>query len=99
MLGGGAGHIQDMNNRMRSNKALRNKRRSTKEKHNQIDSSTKGRNKPLKFNSNTVQYNKVKKRINQRRKKDARITRIVFWVSVLVIILLLVFLLVDWNEE
>ena len=99
MLGGGSGHIQDMNNRMRDNKKLRQKRRSTKEKHNDIGGSNKERNKPLKFNSNPEQYSKVKKRIQQRRKRDQRITRIILMISVLAILTLIALQLIDWSDD
>ena len=99
MLGGGAGHIQDMNNRMRDNKKLRKKRRATKDKHAEISQAAKRKNIPLKYNVNPVQYSKVKKRIQQQRKKDARITRVVLWISILVILLLVGVLFVEWGEE
>lgn len=99
MLGGGSGHIQDMNNRMRDNKKLRQKRKSTKDKHGMISKSNDGKNKPLKFKSDPIQYNKLKKRINQRRKKDARITRNILIIAVLVIVVLIALQLIDWSQE
>jgi hypothetical protein len=98
MLGGGSGHIQDMNNRLRDNKKMRTKRRTVKDKHDQI-SHAKRNNSPLKYNSNPVQFSKVKKRIQQQRKKDALITRVVLWISILVIFLLVGVMFVEWGEE
>lgn len=99
MLGGGAGHIQDMNNRMRDNKKLRSKRKTTQEKHAKITDQSNRSSQPLEFNSNVAQYNKVKKRIQKRRNKDRRITQIIFLVSVLVIIALISVQLINWNDE
>lgn len=98
MLGGGAGHMQDMNNRMRDNKKLRKKRKKTKEKHTQIESQNSTESKPLRFNQNLSQYNKVKKRIRSQRKKDERKTRVVILFCLVIIVLLFSYLLIDFEE-
>lgn len=95
MLGGGAGHIQDMINRMRQNKQLRNKGKSKKIKVQTKDK----RSKALKYNIDKSKYSKVRKHIKARRRKEKRTTRLLILIMLIFIVGLSTWLIVNVSNR
>jgi cobalamin biosynthesis Mg chelatase CobN len=93
----GAGHVQDMNNRLRQNRAQRPSKRAKFKDHNRdnIYSSSEGTYQALKFK--TVPKEKlaeIKKQIKHRAKKEQKKEWIV--ITVLVVLVLIAAISIIW---
>ena len=93
----GSGHVQDMNNRLKQNRAQRPSKRPKFREHNRenIYPSSDRKHENLKFKIvSKEKLTEIKKRIRERAKKDRQKEWIVL--VVLVIIVLITAILIFW---
>ena len=93
----GSGHVQDMNNRLKQNRAQRPSKRPKFREHNRdnIYSSTDHKHENLKFKAvSKEKLAEIKKRIREHAKKDRQ--KEWFVLSVLVFIVLMTAISIYW---
>ena len=86
----GSGHVQDMNNRLKQNRAQRPSKRAKFMEHNRenIYSSSDHKHEKLKFKIvSKEKLTEIKKRIRERAKKDRQKEWIVLVVLVIIVLI------------
>lgn len=91
-MGSGAGHVMDMNNRLKQNRALRtsNKAKFRENNRNTIYSKNNTKSKKLSFKTiSQEKLNVIKQQICIRAKKQNRSERIIGFICILIVFLIL----------
>ncbi len=93
---GGAGHIMDMNNRMKQNRSMKNSQKEKFKLHNK-DLVFKGDTKKLEFKQvPEKELQRIKFEIRQRAKAERKREMLIF-IAVLLLLAVLAYVFVVWK--
>ena len=93
-MSGGAGHVADMNNRMKQNRSMKTSNRQRFKSNNRDVSSSKGASENLSFKkvseNELIQIKReIRRKANLERKKEGLIFISTFFVLIIILILIL----------
>jgi hypothetical protein len=93
IMSGGAGHIMDMNNRMRQNRSMKSSNKQKFKSNNRDLDFKKGNSKKLEFKKvSDKELERIKFKIRQKAKAERKREKIIF-ISIILIISIVIYII------